>query len=74
VTTMGAPTEQSDVNGGAAGVITRADGSRQVTYNGHPLYIYDQEQPLALGPTDVQGTGNGNGVSAFGGTLRLVSP
>jgi predicted lipoprotein with Yx(FWY)xxD motif len=74
VTTVGAPTAQTGVNAGAVGVITRFDGSRQVTYYGHPLYIYNQEQPLSLGPMDVQGVGNGNGVSAFGGTLSLVSP
>ena len=71
VTTEGAPT---GVNTGAVGVIPRWDGLRQVTYNGHPLYIYNQEQPLPLGPSDSQTVGNGNGVSAFGGTLSLVSP
>lgn len=74
LTTVGAPTEQSGVNAGAVGVIFRFDGSRQVTYNGHPLYIYNQEQPLVLSQTDIQSVGNGNGVSAFGGTLSLVSP
>jgi predicted lipoprotein with Yx(FWY)xxD motif len=74
VTTVGTPTEQTGVNTGAVGVITRFDGSRQVTYNGHPLYIYNQEQPLPLGASDIQTVGNGNGVSAFGGTLSLVSP
>ncbi len=74
VTTVGAPVEQSGVNTGAVGVIWRADGQRQVTYNGHPLYIYNQEQPLPLSQTDIESVGNGNGVSGFGGTLNLVSP
>jgi len=74
VTTEGAPTEQSGVDGGAVGVIYRWDGSRQVTYNGHPLYLYNQEQPLSVSQTAIQSVGNGNGVSAFGGTLSLVSP
>ena len=38
------------VNPSAVGTIWRADGTRQVTYDGHPLYIYSQEQPLA-GPS-----------------------
>ena len=74
VTTQGAPTEQAGVNGSAVGVITRWDGSQQVTFHGHPLYIYNQEQPLPLSPTAFQTVGNGNGVSAFGGTLSLVAP
>lgn len=74
VTTVGAPTEQADVDTGAVGVMTRRDGSLQVTYHGHPLYIYNQEQPLVLGPTDIQSVGNGAGVTAFGGRLTLVSP
>ena len=45
---------------------------RQVTYEGHPLYLYSQEQPLGRAITT--GTaGNGNGVSAFGGTFDLVT-
>jgi len=47
VTTEGAPT---GVDTGAVGVIPRWDGLRQVTYNGHPLYIYNQEQPLRSAP------------------------
>ena len=74
VTTEGAPTEQTGVNASAVGVITRLDGSRQVTYNGSPLYIYNQEQPLPLVSGNVQTVGNGNGVSAFGGTLSQVGP
>jgi predicted lipoprotein with Yx(FWY)xxD motif len=79
VTTTSAPTEQPsvvgpDVNASAVGVITRFDGTRQVTYNGHPLYIYNQEQPLPLASGAVQTVGNGNGVSGFGGTLSFVTP
>ncbi len=74
VTTTSAPTPQSGVNPSAVGVINRLDGLRQVTYNGHPLYLYNQEQPLPLGPTTIQTVGNGNGVSGFGGTLSLVTP
>ena len=69
--TDGTPTVTTGVNAGAVGVVWRADGTRQVTYNGQPLYLYDREQPLA----GTAGTaGNGAGVSAFGGTFNLVSP
>jgi predicted lipoprotein with Yx(FWY)xxD motif len=54
-------------NGAAAarlGTITRADGSRQVTYAGHPLYSFGgDKQP---------GEANGNGSSAFGGTWSAL--
>ncbi|MEP7022279.1 MAG: hypothetical protein ABJB47_00365 [Actinomycetota bacterium] len=45
------------------GVITRRDGTFQVTYNGHPLYYFGKD----LSP----GT-SGNGVVAFGGTFSVV--
>jgi predicted lipoprotein with Yx(FWY)xxD motif len=32
---------------GALGVVTMANGGKQVTYNGYPLYIFKSEKPLA---------------------------
>ena len=74
--TVGTPTLGAGVNPSAVGVIWRADGTEQVTYDGHPLYIYNQEQPLAgaSGPVTTGTGGNGNGVHAFGGTFNLVNP
>ncbi len=77
--TVGTPVLGTGVNPSLVGVVWRADGTQQVTYDGHPLYLYDQEQPLVdPGPPPSlvsNGTaGNGNGVSAFGGTFSLVSP
>jgi predicted lipoprotein with Yx(FWY)xxD motif len=77
--TVGKPVLDSGVNAGAVGVVWRADGTLQVTYNGQPLYIYDQEQPLVNPvpppPIITSGSaGNGDGVSAFGGTFSLVNP
>jgi predicted lipoprotein with Yx(FWY)xxD motif len=40
---------------GALGVITRADGGRQVTYNDQPLYLYARDQK----PGDTTGEGVG---------------
>jgi predicted lipoprotein with Yx(FWY)xxD motif len=46
---------------GVLGTVTLADGTKQVTYNGYPLYIYKPGQVLAT-------TGNGMG----GGLWRVV--
>jgi predicted lipoprotein with Yx(FWY)xxD motif len=83
VSTVGAPIAGPGVNASAIGTLTRPDGMQQVTYNGKPLYIYSQEQPLV----DQQGlittgtAGNGQGVTAKGpgpkfnvGTFSLVTP
>ena len=48
---------------GQVGVITRADGTYQVTYNGIPLYFYDKDKNV--GDTTGQGVG---------GTWFVVSP
>jgi predicted lipoprotein with Yx(FWY)xxD motif len=76
VYTSGAPTTGAGVNGTKVGVISRHGGSHQVTYDGHPLYIYSQEQPLVgeEGPISTGSVGNGNGIHAFGGTFSGVSP
>jgi predicted lipoprotein with Yx(FWY)xxD motif len=76
VTTVGTPSLGAGVNPSAVGVVWRADGTQQVTYDGHPLYFYSQEVPLlgSGGPIQTGTTGNGAGVSAFGGTLNLISP
>jgi predicted lipoprotein with Yx(FWY)xxD motif len=47
------------------GTITRSDGTKQVTYHGHPLYTFIDEKP---------GQTNGQGVMAFGATWFAVSP
>jgi predicted lipoprotein with Yx(FWY)xxD motif len=46
------PTAASDVEG-TVGVVTRPDGSRQVTYDGRPVYRFAQDG----GPGDVTGDG-----------------
>jgi predicted lipoprotein with Yx(FWY)xxD motif len=48
------------------GSITRSDGSKQLTYDGHPLYYYVGDS----GP----GTTNGQGNDGFGAKWWLVSP
>jgi predicted lipoprotein with Yx(FWY)xxD motif len=76
VDTVGTPIVGSGANASAIGMIKRFDGTEQVTYHGQPLYIYSGEQPLpgSHGPSTTGTAGNGKGVSAFGGELRLVQP
>jgi Secreted repeat of unknown function len=45
---------------------SRADGKPQVTYNGHPLYLYEGDQK----PGDT----NGQGLTAFGAAWYALSP
>lgn len=58
------------VIGGASaaevGTVTRADGSKQVTYKGHPLYHF----VVDAGP----GTTKGQGSDSFGARWWLVAP
>jgi predicted lipoprotein with Yx(FWY)xxD motif len=58
------------VSGGATaadlGTISRADGTKQVTYKGHPLYYFSGD-PGA-------GTTTGQGSNAFGAKWWLVAP
>ena len=60
------PTVGDGANASMAATIKRSDGAPQVTYNGHPLYLYEGDQ--APGDT------NGQGVSAFGARWYALSP
>jgi len=44
----------------------RSDGSRQITYNNHPLYTFVKDTKA--------GDTNGEGLTAFGGTWYAISP
>lgn len=45
VLTDGAPAAGKGMRSGLLGTTSRTDGSRQVTYGGHPLYYYAHEGP-----------------------------
>jgi predicted lipoprotein with Yx(FWY)xxD motif len=66
LTTKDAPKAGSGATGGKLTTITRDDGTKQVVYNGHPLYYFKGDS--AAGQT------NGQGVDAYGAKWWAVSP
>lgn len=63
LTVEGEPAAGEGVTADMLGILTRADGSMQVTYNGHPLYTYSED----AAPGDANGQG-------FGGSWYVVGP
>ena len=61
-----APSAAAGVSAAQLGTITRSDGTKQVTYKGHPLYYF-------AGDTQA-GTTNGQGSNQFGAKWWLVAP
>ena len=66
VTANDKPTVGNGLTASKVGTTKRSDGSRQVTYNGHPLYLFEGDH----NPGDV----NGQGINAFGAAWYVVSP
>jgi predicted lipoprotein with Yx(FWY)xxD motif len=64
--TTAKPTAGSGVKNSLLGTTKRADGSQQVTYNGHPLYTFQGD--AASGQT------NGQGSNGFGALWFVLSP
>jgi predicted lipoprotein with Yx(FWY)xxD motif len=62
---QGRPTAGSGVKLSLLGTTTRSNGSRQVTYNKHPLYTYSLDKRA--------GQTMGEGISAFGARWHAVS-
>ena len=63
--TASAPSAGSGVDAGALGTTTRADGTQQVTYHGHPLYTY-------AGDGSSPGSTKGEALKTFGGAWYVV--
>lgn len=66
VTATGKVTAADGAKAADLGTITRSDGSKQVTYLGHPLYYFAGDS----GP----GQTNGQGSDSFGAKWWLVAP
>jgi predicted lipoprotein with Yx(FWY)xxD motif len=56
------------------GIIVRPDGTHQVTFEGHPLYMFNQDASLWLITPAYPARINGAGAQAFGGVWQAVQP
>jgi predicted lipoprotein with Yx(FWY)xxD motif len=66
VTSMGQVTAANGAKAADLGTITRSDGTKQVTYLGHPLYFFAGDSGA--------GQTNGQGSDSFGAKWWLVAP
>jgi predicted lipoprotein with Yx(FWY)xxD motif len=66
VTTAGKPKAGAGIDAAKLGTTMRDDGKTEVTYNGHPLYLYAGDKH----PGDT----TGQGINAFGALWYVVSP
>lgn len=62
----GKPTVGGDAKASRVATTKRPDGAPQVTYNGHPLYLYQGDE--------LPGKANGQGVNGWGGRWFALSP
>ena len=60
------PSPSGDVHATLLGTTTRADGAKQVIYNGHPLYYFMGDK--------APGDARGQGINRFGGGWYVVDP
>lgn len=63
--TEGKPKAEGEASPAKVGATKRKDGTRQLTYAGHPLYTYSGDKSSEV---------NGNGVSSFGGRWHAIRP
>jgi predicted lipoprotein with Yx(FWY)xxD motif len=62
----GKPTVGKGADAAKLGTTKRSDGKPEVTYNGHPLYLFANDKQA--------GDANGQGIQAFGGGWYALSP
>jgi predicted lipoprotein with Yx(FWY)xxD motif len=62
----GAPKAGAGAMASDLGTITRPDGTKQVTYKGHPLYLFAKDKD--------DGDAYGEGVKAFGADWYVLAP
>jgi predicted lipoprotein with Yx(FWY)xxD motif len=63
---IGNPTAGTGLTASKLGTTARSGGSNQVTYNGHPLYLFSGDQK--------PGQTSGQGVTAFGAAWFALTP
>lgn len=63
---IGQPQAGGSVSRGKLGTVTRPDGRTQVTYNGHPLYLFIKDKD--------DGDAYGEGAKAFGAEWYVLAP
>jgi predicted lipoprotein with Yx(FWY)xxD motif len=66
VTSTGAPVASAGAVAADLGTITRPDGTKQVTYNGHPLYFYAKDGDVS--------DAYGQAIKAFGASWYVIAP
>jgi len=66
VRVSGQPKAGRGVNTSMLGTTQRSDGKPQVTYNGHPLYLFQGDSSA--------GDTNGQAITAFGAAWYVMSP
>jgi predicted lipoprotein with Yx(FWY)xxD motif len=66
VTTSGEPQATGSAVSADLSTITRSDGTKQVTYKGHPLYFFDKDKD--------SGDDYGQGSTAFGAGWYVMKP
>jgi predicted lipoprotein with Yx(FWY)xxD motif len=66
VTTTGTPKAEGEAVAADLGTTTRSEGTKQVTYKGHPLYWYVSDSQA--------GETTGQGVQSFGAAWWVLSP
>lgn len=66
LTASGSPRASDGATASMLGITSRSDGSKQLTYNGHPLYYYKDDTT----PGDMKG----QGLNLSGGLWWVVSP
>jgi len=62
----GKPTAGTGLTASKLGTITRSGGNQQVTYNGHPVYLFIKDKK--------PGQTTGQGVTAFGAAWYALTP
>jgi predicted lipoprotein with Yx(FWY)xxD motif len=62
----GKPTLGNGIDASLVGTATRPEGTTQLTYSGHPLYLFAKDQKA--------GETNGQGLSAFGAAWFALNP